>query len=232
MKEFVFFGMIIIPVYMFSALLDAFIFNSIQFWSGDNPIKSSELENDGLTKVVRFGDVTVRWTPTSEGTAVTYERYGVIERRATIVSSAAGYRLVDEGGATRRSRIYCSMAPSLSSIVIVRSCGGGRAISYDRLSRAMAQSWTSLKHPHVGCRCINLVRRWMTGRSCRQESTGLEKSCCTAARLGYTRTRYRVIYIVPWYSPSQYGGHMKKLVHARSGRSVCGHARRICIGSW
>src|SRR5512140_1980816 len=28
MKEFVFFGMIIIPVYMFSALLDAFIFNS------------------------------------------------------------------------------------------------------------------------------------------------------------------------------------------------------------
>lgn len=28
MKEIVFFGMIIIPVYMFSALLDAFIFNS------------------------------------------------------------------------------------------------------------------------------------------------------------------------------------------------------------
>ena len=40
MKEFVFFGMIVVPVYMFSALLDAFIFNSIQFWSGDNPIKS------------------------------------------------------------------------------------------------------------------------------------------------------------------------------------------------
>jgi len=30
-KEIVFFGMIVIPVYMFSALLDAFIFNSIQF---------------------------------------------------------------------------------------------------------------------------------------------------------------------------------------------------------
>ena len=29
---------------------------------------------------------------------MTYERYGFIERRATIVSSAAGYRLVDEGG--------------------------------------------------------------------------------------------------------------------------------------
>lgn len=31
MKEFVFFGMIVIPVYMFSTLLDAFIFNSIRF---------------------------------------------------------------------------------------------------------------------------------------------------------------------------------------------------------
>jgi hypothetical protein len=31
MKEFVFFGMIILSVYMFSALLDAFIFNSIRF---------------------------------------------------------------------------------------------------------------------------------------------------------------------------------------------------------
>ena len=42
MKEFVFFSMIIIPVYMFSALLDAFIFNSIQFWSGGNPVKAND----------------------------------------------------------------------------------------------------------------------------------------------------------------------------------------------
>ncbi len=106
MKEFVFFGMIVVPVYMFSALLDAFIFNSIQFWSGDNPVKASELESDGLTKVARFGDVTVRWTHTSEGATVTYERHGIIERRATIVSSAAGYRLVDEGGATLAEAEY------------------------------------------------------------------------------------------------------------------------------
>ena len=108
MKEFVFFGMIVVPVYMFSALLDAFIFNSIQFWSGDNPVKASELESDGLPKVARFGDVTARWTPTSEGTAVIYERHGIIERRATIVSSAAGYRLVDEGGATLAEAEYAA----------------------------------------------------------------------------------------------------------------------------
>ena len=52
-----------------------------------------------MTKVARFGGVTVHCTPTIEGTAVTYERHGIIERRATIVSRVAGYRLVDEGGA-------------------------------------------------------------------------------------------------------------------------------------
>ena len=31
MKEFVFFGMIVVPVYMFSALLDGVIFNSTQY---------------------------------------------------------------------------------------------------------------------------------------------------------------------------------------------------------
>jgi hypothetical protein len=29
---------------------------------------------------------------------VTYERHGIVERRATIISSGAGYRLIDESG--------------------------------------------------------------------------------------------------------------------------------------
>jgi hypothetical protein len=33
-----------------------------------------------------------------EGATVTYERNGVVERRATIVPGATGYRLVDEAG--------------------------------------------------------------------------------------------------------------------------------------
>jgi hypothetical protein len=108
MKEFVFFGMIIVPVYMFSALLDAFIFNSIQFWSGDNPVKASELGDDGQTKVAQVGDLTMRWTATSEGATVTYERHGAIERRAMIVSSATGYRLLDERGMTLAETEYAA----------------------------------------------------------------------------------------------------------------------------
>lgn len=108
MKEFVFFGMIIIPVYMFSALLDAFIFNSIQFWSGSNPVKASELEDDGQTKVAQVGDLTMRWTATTDGATVTYERHGIVERRAMIVSSATGYRLHDEKGMTLAEAEYAA----------------------------------------------------------------------------------------------------------------------------
>ena len=57
MKEFVFFGMIIIPVYMFSALLDAFIFNSIQFWTGGNSIKDNDAGDNGATRVARLGGI-------------------------------------------------------------------------------------------------------------------------------------------------------------------------------
>ena len=98
MKEFVFFGMIIIPVYMFSTLLDAFIFNSIQFWSGSNPVKANDAGGDGATRVVQLGEVTVTMAESDRGAMVTYERNGLIERRAIIETSATGYRLIDETG--------------------------------------------------------------------------------------------------------------------------------------
>lgn len=97
MKEIVFFGMLIVPAYMFSALLDTFIFNSMHFWTGDSPIKESDLGSDG-TKVATLGETTVRWTPSGDGATVTYERQGVVERRAMIVATETGYRLVDEKG--------------------------------------------------------------------------------------------------------------------------------------
>ena len=99
MKEFVFFGMVIIPVYMFSALLDAFIFNSIQFWSGNNPVKANDAGGDGATRVVRLGGLTVTMAESDRGTTVTYERNGIVERRAIIETSATGYRLINETGA-------------------------------------------------------------------------------------------------------------------------------------
>lgn len=97
MKELAFFGLIVVPAYPFSALLDMFIFNSMHFWTGESPIKESGLESEGR-RVVMMGDTTIRWTSSENGATVTYERHGVVERRATIVTSATGYRLVDEHG--------------------------------------------------------------------------------------------------------------------------------------
>lgn len=97
MKEIVFFGMIIIPAYEFSALLDMFIFNSMHFWTGESPIKASGMERNDM-KVTTLGGTTIRWTLSGDGATVTYEQDGVVKRHATIMSSATGYRLVDENG--------------------------------------------------------------------------------------------------------------------------------------
>ena len=97
MREIIFFGMFVLPVYEFSALLDAFIFNSIHFWTGDSPIKSSDIRSGG-TKMVSMGDTTIRWISLENGASVIYERAGIVERRATIVASATGFRLIDEQG--------------------------------------------------------------------------------------------------------------------------------------
>ena len=97
MKEIVFFGMLIVPAYMFSALLDTFIFNPMHFWTGESPIKAFDVQNDG-TRVATVGKTTIRWTSFKDGATVTYERDGVVERRARIVANATGYRLIDENG--------------------------------------------------------------------------------------------------------------------------------------
>ena len=41
MDEVVFLGCIILPVYGLATLGDALIFNSIEFWGGENPIKAA-----------------------------------------------------------------------------------------------------------------------------------------------------------------------------------------------
>jgi hypothetical protein len=99
MKEFVFFGMIVIPVYMFSTLLDAFIFNSIQFWSGDNPVKVSQ-DEDGRIREVQLGKLTasVKWAEDGKSAHVTYVREGQIVKQVTIECDGDQLRLRDQKG--------------------------------------------------------------------------------------------------------------------------------------
>ena len=97
MKEIVFFGMIIIPVYMFSALLDAFVFNAIQFWSGSNPVKITQ-GPDGLPEQVSSGDSTVQfsWSAESRSATLAYRRRGDVIKTVTLAVEGNAYRMVDD----------------------------------------------------------------------------------------------------------------------------------------
>jgi len=83
--EGVFLGLTVLPVYEFSALGDAIIFNSVQFWTGKNPIQltTKSLEHgseqivmkydrdSGRLRLDRFNggrhEKTLIFEPTSEG---------------------------------------------------------------------------------------------------------------------------------------------------------------------
>ena len=47
--ELAFLGCVILPVYGLSTLGDAIVFNSIEFWGGENPVSAVKLEGDGKT---------------------------------------------------------------------------------------------------------------------------------------------------------------------------------------
>lgn len=102
MKEIVFFGMIVIPVYILSPLIDAFIFNPIQFWTGDNPVKVTQ-GPDGHIQEVQFKDLTIHvvWAEDHRSAALTYRQQGQTIKTALIVEDGDGYRLVEGSGQTR-----------------------------------------------------------------------------------------------------------------------------------
>ena len=63
-QELVFLGLCIIPVYEIFMLGDALIFNSIQFWGGDNPIKpTAGAMHSDADKVAALVGLQVQVTP-------------------------------------------------------------------------------------------------------------------------------------------------------------------------
>ncbi len=52
--EAAFLGCVILPVYGLATLGDAIIFNSVEFWTGDNPMDTVSIEKDGQTAKVAY----------------------------------------------------------------------------------------------------------------------------------------------------------------------------------
>jgi hypothetical protein len=81
-QELVFLGLVIVPVYSFATLIDALIVNSIQFWTGRNPVTVGK---EPAVKVVDRGDTTLVQTmaATPEAKTMTVDEY----HRGTLVKT-------------------------------------------------------------------------------------------------------------------------------------------------
>jgi hypothetical protein len=80
-------------------LADAFIFNSIEFWTGQNPVKVSQSPSNG-TKTVRVGDLRTEVVLVSDGSSkrVEYRRDGVVIKTGRVVEDGNRLKMFDEKG--------------------------------------------------------------------------------------------------------------------------------------
>ena len=99
MKEIIFLALVILPVYQLSSLADAFIFNSIEFWTGQNPVKVSQSPSNG-TKTVRVGDLRTEVVLVSDGPSkrVEYRRDGVVVKTGKVIEDGSRLKMIDEKG--------------------------------------------------------------------------------------------------------------------------------------
>ncbi len=77
-REFMFIVLAWLPVYGIAVLGDAIVFNSMEFWTGKNPIDSASMNsNESRTKRLVRGDKEVRLTylPTSDAGQLLIEQF-------------------------------------------------------------------------------------------------------------------------------------------------------------
>lgn len=99
MQEVVFVALVLIPVYPFALVIDALFFNSVQFWTGENPIKVSEAP-DGAGRIITAGDTTITLSqPDADGRVlVTYKRDGRVFAQAGLRTEGGRIDLTDAAG--------------------------------------------------------------------------------------------------------------------------------------
>lgn len=86
--EFGFLVCALLPIYGFGTLADAIVFNSIEFWTGDNPVDNVKAETN--TKVVKTeeGDATLSYTASPNNLTIASQKKGL--QSATISLEKTG----------------------------------------------------------------------------------------------------------------------------------------------
>ncbi len=130
-NELVFLGLVILPVYGFATLGDAIIFNSIEFWTGENPV--DEVTDAGEIKTIEDGERTIELTRqrTDEGVELTIRVFekGVLVDESVLLAKADGTatrtgadgELIAEGEVLPDGRLLVADASSGSERVYSRS---------------------------------------------------------------------------------------------------------------
>ncbi|MEX5213929.1 MAG: DUF3332 domain-containing protein [Nitrospiraceae bacterium] len=99
-KEAIFLALVIVPVYPLSTLVDALVLNSIEFWTGQNPVKVSRTSSSNGTKTVRVGDLRTEVVFISDEASnrVEYRRDGMVVTTGTVIETGGHLKLVDQNG--------------------------------------------------------------------------------------------------------------------------------------
>ena len=127
-NELVFLGMNVIPVYFFSLMGDAFIFNTIEFWSGNNPISSTVEGGDAVasTRTFEQGElkVVLERSDTEMGRQLTvrsYENDQLVERSDLVARGDGTVVKVDPAG-----NVLAVAQPGPGGSVLVRDALSGK----------------------------------------------------------------------------------------------------------
>ncbi len=102
-NELVFFALFVIPAYGLCTLGDALIFNSIEFWTGSNPISDGSLDKvkterlaDGSLQVEKGGQVyLVQMDPATHGAILKHDGKVVVTAERTATGDVAIHDLAN-----------------------------------------------------------------------------------------------------------------------------------------
>lgn len=92
---------VIIPIYGIAMLVDAIAFNSIEFWTGRNPMAHSDFDQNGeLQKVVSKGDerAVLTYRNFGEELNIRVTKAGVETMNVTLLRSQPGAYFVEQDG--------------------------------------------------------------------------------------------------------------------------------------
>jgi len=139
-SEFMFLLLVLVPAYGLATVGDAVIFNSMEFWTGSNPVDPPQASAPRTKRLARGEtEAVLTYVPLSDGAELFIDRF----QRGR---PAGGLRLRREAGVSsardRDGRLLATAATLADGSVLVRDAGGKQMASYsaDQVDRLLGAS--------------------------------------------------------------------------------------------